>query len=111
MYERSAENAIRGHAKDILFREWMAESLFGGYAYDDTIKVWFIKDENHLRIVNQYLNLVDGYSGQSLRPEHIGLRVAVVVDDDAHYVNVLGTYNDVLRTFTDNLNRLFADPT
>lgn len=108
-YEQSARCVIRQHAKDILFREWDCDSLFGGFTYYDPIKVWFIKDENTLSIVNQYLHNVDP-SARLITPEYIGLRVAAVVSTEADYVSVLGTYNEILLDFTNKLNKLFADP-
>lgn len=109
-YEDSANYVIRRNAKNLLFREWDCDSLFGGYCYDDHIKVWFIKDENHLLIINQYLQMIDFRCGNILSPEYIGNRVAVVVSEDSQYVDVLGTYHDILNGFTSDLNRLFADP-
>lgn len=108
-YEQSARCVIRQHAKDILFREWDCDSLFGGYHYEDNVKVWFIKDENTLSIVNQYLRSMDPYASL-VTPDYIGLRVAVVVGSDGCYSSVLGTYNEILLDFTNKLNKLFADP-
>lgn len=108
-YEQSARCVIRQHVKDILFREWQCDSLFHGFNYDDHIKVWFIKDENTLCVVNQYLHNVDPYA-RLITPDYIGLRVAVVVNVDEDYATVLGTYNEILLDFTNQLNKLFADP-
>lgn len=106
-YEASAMGVIHGLAKSTLFREWQCDSLFGGFNYDDTIRVWFIKDENHFVLLNQYLQSIDRYC-RLLTPDYIGLRVAVVVGEE--YASVLGTYNEILTDFTGKLNRLFADP-
>lgn len=108
-YEQSARCIIRKHAKDILFREWQCDSLFGGYNYDDHLKVWFVKDEHSLSMINQYLHSVDPHTCL-LTPEYIGLRVAAVVNTDDDYATVLGTYNEILLNFTSQLNKLFADP-
>lgn len=107
-YEQSASCVIRQHAKDILFREWKCESLFRDYGYDDHIKVWFIKDENTLSIVNQYLRSMDPYASL-VTPDYIGLRVAVVVGSDWCYSSVLGSYDEILSDFVGKLNKLFAD--
>lgn len=108
-YEASAMGVIHGLAKSTLFREWQCDSLFGGFSYDDTIRVWFIKDENHLVLLNQYLKDIDPHA-PILTPDYIGLRVAAVVNIDCDYATVLGTYNEILLDFTGKLNRLFADP-
>lgn len=108
-YEQSAKNVIRKLAADLRIRAWDLDSLYPQYGYDDELFVWYIRDAEHLRIINQYLRDICDYFDY-IPAEYIGNRVAVVVDENCGHAFFIGTYSEILTRFTSQLNKLFADP-
>ena len=111
-YEQSATCTIRKMATDMRQKDWTCEDLFRGFDYEDGLAVWYIRDAEHLRIVNQYLQTISPYTPHMaiIPADYIGMRVAVAYHEEHEWAQFLGSYSDILSDFTRRLNKLFADP-
>ena len=112
-YEQSATCTIRKMALDMRVKDLCVESLLPCYDCEDGLAVWDIKDAEHLRIVNQYLDTFRLYPSKNeatIPAEYIGRRVAVVYHESDCYATLLGSYDEILSDFVSKLNKLFADP-
>ena len=109
-YEQSAKCAIKTAFNKLILETWKECELWEEYGYGgEEYEYWVIeiKDENELKVANQFAK--DTKSPYDFSPSDIGKRFLISAGYccEEQAINLKRTYEDIMEHFTKLMNKVF----